>query len=85
MKKFYNYFYNTFSTIFQIFSKRNHEIWLRSSIAKTIDIQDSTNGFKHLDRSMWDEDIVRVLGKLSLKIEAAGKVRVFAMVDPITQ
>jgi len=27
----------------------------------------------------------RSLGKLALKEEAAGKVRVFAMVDPVTQ
>lgn len=34
---------------------------------------------------MWEENALASLGKLSLKIEAAGKVRVFAMVDPITQ
>jgi len=48
--------------------------------------------FEKLPKLLWGEDqpgrnlfLEKSLGKLSLKEEAAGKVRVFAMVDPITQ
>jgi hypothetical protein len=38
------------------------------------------------DRAKENPHLVQVpLGKLGLKEEAAGKVRVFAMVDPLTQ
>nr|QIR30237.1 RNA-dependent RNA polymerase [Plasmopara viticola lesion associated mitovirus 14] len=70
----------------------NHFYYDKNSLSSLHLIPLATTWFEKLPKLLWGEDqpgrnllTEKSIGKLSLKKEAAGKVRVFAMVDPITQ
>jgi hypothetical protein len=70
----------------------NHFYYDKNNLSSLHLIPLANQWFEKLPKLLWGEDqpgrnvlTEKPCGKLSLKEEAAGKVRVFAMVDPITQ
>nr|QXN75379.1 MAG: RNA-dependent RNA polymerase [Grapevine-associated mitovirus 4] len=77
IKRLYGFYYPELDKFFKISLFKDKLVSMSRDLGFTPDVHPRWE-----NSTAWDD---RPLGKLSLKKEAAGKVRVFAMVDPITQ